>query len=167
MFQRCFISKPNSLTSEDGSVQWVVVERWASNEATIILTGDWCGFVFRTRVPEGKCWISTMRCAVMRFYDEISMSLMGEQCADLSQIHHLENCYRDELMWWATMWLWVVMKLRWSVMELRCALLLATRPYACNYMEFSFQGKFLLSYNRMIFVIFVSDNTYETRCGLE
>ena len=31
-----------------------------------------------------------MRCAVVVFYDEISMSLMGELYIDLFQIHHLK-----------------------------------------------------------------------------
>ena len=44
-------------------------------------------------------------------------------------------------------------------MELRCALLLATRPYAGNYMDSPFQGKFLSSYIRMIFVIFEYDTS--------
>lgn len=71
-------------------MQRLIVEEWASNEAAMILTGEWCGFVFRTRISECKCWITTMKCGVVVFYDETSMGPMGEPRTDLFQILHLK-----------------------------------------------------------------------------
>ena len=150
-----FYFKTKFVTSEDGSVQWVVVEWWASNEAMMILVREWGRFVFgpaSLKISAGSVqwdallWCSTMKIRWVWWGSSILICFRSITW----------NCYRDELMWWAVIWLWVVMKLRWSVMDLRCASLLATRPYACNYMEFSFQGKFLLSCNRTIFVIFMT-----------